>query len=96
MASEIDGVLKTQASEESTQSVTEVLRHLARRWSKNMASLSEAVSQATALRQAITAQQSAAGTQLWPGPVANPLARLHVIIIEKDEANNLENLRVRY
>ena len=95
MTSEVDVALGTQITGESAQLVAKSLRCLTKQWSEDVDSLSGAVSQAVALRQAIAAQQQGVnGTQLWPGPVTNPLARLHIIILEKDGINNLENLKV--
>lgn len=63
------------------------------------AELSHAITQAGALRQAIAAKQHPEGqesSQLWSGPAANPLARLHIIILEEEgrEIKGSESLKV--
>lgn len=82
--------------------ITEPLQllHLAAvEWSRDFAHLLEAVARACALRQAIAARQhteiGGEGSQLWPGPASNPLARLHIILEENGVSKKeFEDLKV--
>nr|CDS28813.1 isoleucyl trna synthetase mitochondrial [Hymenolepis microstoma] len=85
------------AFDKSSIESTRVLHFAAAYWREEDAALSHAVAQAGALRQAIVARRHPEGqesSQLWLGPAANPLARLHIIILEDGtEIKGLELLK---
>ncbi|VUZ52766.1 unnamed protein product, partial [Hymenolepis diminuta] len=74
------------AFDKSSIESTCVLHFAASYMKEEYAELSHAITQAGALRQAIAAKQYPEGqesSQLWSGPAANPLARLHIILEEE-------------
>lgn len=69
----------------------ELLHFAASQCSEEFAVLSRAIAQACDLRQAIAAKQLPDGHESpprWPGPATNPLARLHIIILEEEGSKN--------
>lgn len=69
----------------SSETVENVHR-VADQWRSDFADLLPAFSLALALRQAIATRQQPCGEEslLWPGLASNPLARLHIIIVDDD------------
>ncbi|KAM7540637.1 hypothetical protein Aperf_G00000022499 [Anoplocephala perfoliata] len=79
------------ALDPSSVNSMKLLHFAANQCSEEFTILSRAVSEACDLRQAIIARQRPDGHEsppLWPGPAANPLARLHIIILEEEGSKN--------
>ena len=79
----------------------EVVRCVASQWRSDFDYLLPAFSLAFTLRQAIAACQQTGGdggaeaALLWPGLATNPLARLHIIIVDNGvKGGALEALKV--
>ncbi|VDO05541.1 unnamed protein product [Rodentolepis nana] len=92
LSAEVDAALDKSSIEN-----TQLLHFAATHWKAEDATLSRAVAQAVALRQAIVAKRHPDGqesSQLWSGPAANPLARLHIIILEEGtEIKGLDSIK---